>query len=81
MSLYRRNNQRKRSPHELQDHNRLNKMKGGLQLFQKFFLLCRRQAFQLGNLVVAFVLQRGSQAPEKLGPSDSALNIRSVLQK
>ena len=29
----------------------------------------------MGNLVVAFVLQRGSQAPEKLGPSDSALNI------
>ena len=43
--------------------------------FQKLFLLCRRQAFQLGNLVVAFVLQGGAHTFEKLGPSDGALSI------
>ena len=47
----------------------------GLPSFQKFFLLRRRRAFQLGNLVVAFVLQGGAHAFEKLGASDGALNI------
>jgi len=44
-------------------------------LFQKLFLPCRRRAFQLGNLVVAFVLQGGAHEFEKLSASDGALNI------
>ena len=44
-------------------------------LFQKFFLLCRCRAFQLGDLAVAFVLQRGAQALEKLGAGDGALDV------
>ena len=47
----------------------------GLPSFQKFFLLRRRRAFQLGNLVVAFVLQGGAHEFEKLSAGDDTLNI------